>query len=129
MFMKLLGAFFRVLILMMMTFINNVSANELRWNADKIFVSLGSVFIDEKRTNVLLGDSISPRNQVIIGKAVTGGIGHWIKHENPGEAVSKMVFTGKGTERYFVCENASSSYVHAAGYVLVNGTLRFAGNK
>jgi|SRR5579862_5870972 hypothetical protein len=134
--------FYRILIVVMIMFFGNAKADNiarLRQNADKIVVSLGSLLIDEKRTKVLLGDRLSPRTRIIVGKAVIGGIGHFMKHENAENFVLKYVDIDGRIDPYFIdgfdvvtggkMPYCATAFVHATGYVVVNGALRLVGNR
>lgn len=130
--MNLLSICLRMMVLGMIALIHPIKSRPLlHRNSDKIAVILGSLFVDEKRTNVVMRDTISPRNRVILGKALAGGVGHLIKHhQNTNEDLISDILTGNvGFEPYFTYTENSTRYAHTAGYVVTNGTLRVLGNK
>jgi hypothetical protein len=122
-------------IIIVMT-IGNIKADVLHRNMEKIFVPIGSLLVDGKRTEVVLGNNLSPRTRIIIGKAVIGGFGHYMKHEHMDKVVWESVMTGKAPDAYFLDGidfmtgkriHPYTSAIHAVGYVGLNGTLRYLG--
>ena len=126
--------FSRILAVVMVVFVGNAKADNivrLFQNGDKIAVSLGSLLIDEKRTKIILGDRLSPRTRIIIGKVVAGWAGHCMHHDKNIHHILEQSSTGK--ETYVAADGrimpCYTSFNHAAGYVALNGTLRLVGNK
>lgn len=129
----------RGFVVVTMIFVGNVKADISQQDMAEIFVPVGSFLVDEKRTQDLLGDKLSARNKIILGKALVGGMGHFMKHHEYSRDSSILYFSKSYTSLYFTnnidpfTEEISvrhyASSVHAAGYVVVNGTLRYAADK
>ncbi len=118
--MNLLGTISRILVVLAVVFVSNTRAVELRNCAKPTLIGGGSVLINEKKAAELFGEEyISARKQVIIGKAVLGGVTTLI----PDAYRARCSNNSSG---YFQqTPSRKNSFVE---YVVVNGVLRLGGD-
>src|SRR5438128_9814364 len=122
-----------ILVVAAMIFMSNGTAVEFRNYTSPAAVFAGSVFIKEKKVAELFGEKyISARNQVIIGKSVSTGVGHLITNLNENRwsfenYQDKIIKVERDPD--MIKEGKTVCYQKFAGHVIVNGALRVGGNK
>lgn len=130
--MSFLGTIYRVLVVLAVVFVSNTRAVELRNCAKPVFMGVGSTLINKKKVTELFGEEyISARNQVIVGKAVTGALAN----TSSDSLATFRVIKSKG---FFIGENGLDAKEKTilvvvensamVGYVAVNGALRLGGD-
>ena len=134
--MNLLSLFSRLLVIAGLVVVSNTSAGPIAANRIPLYTG---AFLTQDRLTTLFGEEkISPRNQLIIGKALLGATGNLIKDldRNKRDRTEIFNYNSFGIKTYFqskdldeqIAEGKSFCYVQGAGYVVINGTLRVAGD-